>query len=395
MIRINLLLIFLVGLTLTVSAENDTTYQFEKLIELPTTSVKNQHRSGTCWSFSSASYIESEMMRMGKDSIDLSEMFVVRHCYQDKAERYVRMHGNLNFGAGGAFGDFFYVLDHYGLVPEEAYKGLNYGEEKHVHGEMDNVLKSYVDAVIPNKNKKLSTAWKNGFSGICDAYLGELPEEFSYKGKTYSPESFAKDVVGIQSSDYVSLTSYTHQPLYSSFALAIPDNWLWHLSYNLTLDELMEVMYNALETGYSIAWGGDVSDKGFSFKNGLAILPDVKVEEMSDSERSKWEKLTQKEKDKKQFQFDHPVKEVTLTPEMRQMAYDNYSLTDDHGMHATGLVKDQNGTKYFIIKNSWDTNNKYKGYLYMSEAFARLNTMNIIVHKDAIPKAIKKKLDIE
>lgn len=369
-------------------------YQFETIKKLKTTSVKNQHRSGTCWSFASLSFIETEVLKNGGDSLDLSEMFVVKHCYEKKADKYVRMHGNTNFSSGGAYNDVFYVIDNFGLVPESVYKGLEYGEENHVHGELDKVLRSYVDAIIQNKNKKLSTAWKKGFAAVCDTYFGEEPTNFEYEGKNYTPQTFSKEVVGIKSEDYVSLTSFTHHPMYSKFAIEIPDNWLWRDSYNMPIDELIATMYNAIEMGYSIAWGGDVSHKGFSFKKGLAILPDVKMDEMSDLERGKWEKLTQTDKDKAVYQFDSPCDEIKVTQESRQLAFDDYTTTDDHGMHIIGLVKDQNGKKYFIVKNSWDTNNTYAGYLYMSEEYVKLNTINIVINKNAVPKNISKKLNL-
>ena len=375
--------------------KEDEGYKFTTVVDLPATSVKDQYRSGTCWSFSALSFLESEMLRMGKDSVDLSEMFVVRYCYSDKATKYVRLHGSLNFGGGGAFGDVTYVLKNYGLVPESAYKGLNYGQDNHVHGEVDEVLKDYVDGVIKNKNKELSSAWHNGFEGILDAYYGDLPEKFEVNGKTYTPKTYASEVVGVDADDYVQLTSYTHHPFYNSFVIEVPDNWLWEEVYNLPLDEFNEVFQHALKEGYTIAWGADVSEKGFSHGKGLAIVPETDVKEMSDSERSKWEKLSKAEMQREMFSFDKPVKEKVITQEMRQKDFDNYKTTDDHGMHITGMVKDQNGTIYYKVKNSWNTNNKYDGYFYASEAFVLYKTMNIMVHKDALSKQIKKKLGIK
>ncbi len=372
----------------------DSAYVFTSLIDLETTPVKNQYRSGTCWSFSAVSFLESELIRLGQKPMDLSEMFIVRKCYEYKADKYVRMHGETNFGGGGAFHDAFWVMENYGLLPEEAYPGLNYGEEKHVHGELDHVLKSYVDAIIANKNKSLSTAWKHGLSGLLDAYLGEAPESFDMDGETLSASDFLDKLSPLNPADYVSLTSYTHHPFYTTFILEIPDNWLWRESYNLPLDEMMAVFNNALKEGYTIAWGGDVSEKGFSFKNGLAIVPDAENPELSGMERSKWEALSLKDKEKQLFDFKHPVSEKVISQDLRQTEFDNFKTTDDHGMHITGMLKDQNDVIYYKVKNSWDTDNKYKGYLYMSEAFARLKTMNIVVHKDAIPKKLQKKLNL-
>jgi len=370
-------------------------YQFEDIYDLEATSVKDQHRSGTCWSFSGLSFLESEMIRLGKEPADLSEMFIVRHCYADKAEKYVRLHGHLNFGPGGAFQDVIYVLKNYGIVPEQACSGLCYGEESHVHGEMDEVLKQYVDGVIKNKNKKLSPAWKEGFNGILNAYLGELPETFEVDGKSYTAQSYAKEVTGLNADDYIQVSSYSHHPFYSQFVIEVPDNWLWGKVYNVTLDDLMAIMENSLETGYTVGWASDVSEKGFSHTNGVAIVPETNTKEMSGSERSRWETMSRTERNKALYSFDKPVEEKVITQEIRQEAYDNYQTTDDHGMHITGMSKDQNGTKYFKVKNSWNTNNKYDGYFYASESFFKYKTMSIMIHKDALTKELKKKLGIK
>lgn len=368
-------------------------YKFTDIKKLPVTSVKDQHRSGTCWSFSGLAFLEAEMIRMGKkDVANLSEMFVVRNCYYDKGIKHVRLHGALNFGGGGAFHDVTYVLKNYGLVPEEVYTGLQYGEDNHVHGEIDKLLKDYVEGVINNKNKKLSTAWKTGFSGILDAYLGKQVTKFTYKGKEYTPKSFAKEVTGLNADDYVTISSFNHHSYYQPFILEIPDNWLWGEAYNLPMQEMLKVIDYSLENGYTVAWATDVSEKGFSYRNGVAIVPGKDIKEMSDSERSKWEKLSKKEKEAALYSFDNPIEEKTITQEMRQVAFDNYQTTDDHGMLIIGTAKDQTGKKYYIIKNSWNTGNKYKGYLYASEAFVLYKTTNIMVNKNAVPRDIKKKL---
>ncbi len=394
------LIIILFSVSLFAQDKKDTTeqvegYKFTTIVDLPATSVKNQYRSGTCWSFSTISFLESEMLRLGRDSVDLSEMYAVRLCYSDKAIKYVRLHGALNFGGGGAFHDVTYVLKKYGMVPESAYKGLDYGQDNHVHGELDEVLKDYVEGVVKNRNRELSTAWHSGFDGILDAYFGKLPEEFEVDGKKYTPQTYAKEVVGLNPDDYVEITSYTHHPFYSTFAIEIPDNWMWDDVYNVPLDDLREIFHYALEKGYTIAWGADVSEKGFSFRKGIAIVPDADVKDMSDLERVKWEKMTKSEKEKKLYNFDSPVKEKVITQEMRQKAFDNYKTTDDHGMHITGMVKDQAGKIFYKVKNSWDTNNKYDGYFYASEPFVMYKTMDIMIHKDAIPKEIRKKLGIK
>ena len=383
--------------SLSAETQNDTVkskegYVFSNETRLAATPVKNQFRSGTCWSFGTLAMIESELLRMGKGEFDLSEMFVVWHTYSDKADRYVRMHGNMNFSAGGALPDGFYVLDKYGMVPEEAYDGKVIGEENHVHGEMDAILKSFVDAIIKNPNRKLTPVWKDGFDKILETYLGDYPEKFSYKGKEYTPKSFAA-MLGIKRSDYVQLSSFTHQPFYEPFIVEVPDNWNNDVAYNLPLDELIEVIDNALSKGYTMVWASDVSEKGFSHRNGVAIVPETDPSEIEGMERARWEQMTQKEKDDMLYNFKSPVKEKQITQEVRQKGFDNYTTTDDHAMHIVGTANDQNGTKYYIVKNSWGSdNNPYGGYIYVSESFMRYKTISLMVHKDGIPKKLKNKL---
>ena len=370
-------------------------YQFTDIKRLPATSVKDQARAGTCWSWSGISFFESEMIRMGKEPIDLSAMYIVRHAYSDKATKFVRLHGSMNFAVGGAFCDVMHVIKNYGIVPMDVYKGLNYGEPNHAFGEIDDVLAGYVNAVIKNSNKKLSTAWKKGFDGILDAYLGEEPEKFEYKGKEYTPRTFADEVVGLNMDDYVSLTSFTHHPFYSQFAIEVPDNWLWGMSYNLPIDELAQVMSNAIDNGYTFAWASDVSERGFQTSQpGVAVVPTTDTKEMSGAEIAKWEAMPKGNQTPDAFR-QGPDPEKEITQEMRQQEFDNYLTTDDHGMHVIGKAKDQNGTVYYIVKNSWNQYNKFGGYFYASEPFMKYKTMNIIVHKNAIPKDIRKKLGIK
>ena len=370
-------------------------YQFTDIKRLPATSVKDQARAGTCWSWSGISFFESEMIRMGKEPIDLSAMYIVRHAYSDKATKFVRLHGSMNFAVGGAFCDVMHVIKNYGIVPMDVYKGLNYGEPNHAFGEIDDVLAGYVNAVIKNSNKKLSTAWKKGFDGILDAYLGEEPEKFEYKGKEYTPRTFADEVVGLNMDDYVSLTSFTHHPFYSQFAIEVPDNWLWGMSYNLPIDELAQVMSNAIDNGYTFAWASDVSERGFQTSQpGVAVVPTTDTKEMSGAEIAKWEAMPKGNQSPDAFRLG-PAPEKEITQEMRQQEFDNYLTTDDHGMHVIGKAKDQNGTVYYIVKNSWNKYNKFGGYFYASEPFMKYKTMNIIVHKNAIPKDIRKKLGIK
>ncbi|MDE5419544.1 C1 family peptidase [Labilibaculum sp. DW002] len=369
-------------------------YVFTDIKRLPATSVKDQHRSGTCWAFSGLSFMESEMMRMGKPEVDLSEMFVVYNCYSDKAIKDVRLSGKFNFGGGGAFHDVTYVWKNYGIVPESVYQGLNYGEEGHTHGELDAVLNDYVGAVIKNKNKKLTPNWHKGFDGVLDAYLGKLPETFEYEGKEYTPKSFAKDFTGLNADDYIEISSYTHHPFYEKFIIEVGDNWLWDEVYNLPIDEMMEVMESAIMNGYTIGWASDVSEKGFAYRKGVAIVPEADTKNMSDSEISKWQDMSDKKKSAMLYSFEGPGAEKVITQEMRQIAFDNYTTTDDHGMHIVGISKDQKGNKYFIVKNSWAESNPYKGYFYASFPFVAYKTMSFMIHKDALSKEMKSKLGL-
>ena len=372
----------------------DEGYVFTTVKELKITPVKNQNRTGTCWCFSTLGFLESELLRMGKGEYDLSEMFIVSKNYKDKAEKFVRLHGELNYAQGGSFEDVLQAWKDYGIVPESVMNGLQYGEDMHVHNELESASRAYLDQIIKNPNRKLSTAWKKGFDGIIDAYLGTAPEKFTYNGKEYTPKSFAAEL-GINPDDYVSLTSYTHHPFYSEFAIEVQDNWRWATSYNLPIDELMQVFENAINTGYTIAWGADVSEKGFT-RNGIGVIPDIESMERSGSDQDRWLGLSTSEKDAEiKKMMEKPCKELEITQEMRQEAYDNYETTDDHGMQIYGIAKDQTGKKFYIIKNSWGTDNKYKGTWYISENFVKYKTMNIVVHKDALPQAIKDKLHIK
>lgn len=383
------------GTIASLSAQGNTDtqgYQFTTVKENKITPVKNQNRSSTCWAFSGLGFLESELIRMGKPETDLSDMFIVYHNWNDKADNYVRRHGTANFGPGGSFDDVLQAVKDYGIVPEEVMTGLNYGENMHVHNELDAVTAAYVNAVI--KQKKLTTAWKKGYEGILNAYLGESPATFNHNGKEYTPQSYAKEL-GLNPDDYVSLTSYTHHPFYSQFAIEIPDNWRNSLSYNVPVDEMMEALEAAVMNGYTVAWASDVSEKGFN-RNGIAVMPGVNASELSGSDQAKWLGLSQKEKDAEIMKaLESPGSELNVTQEMRQAAYDNYETTDDHGMQIYGIAKDQAGKKYYMVKNSWGTDNKYQGTWYASDPFVRYKTMSIVMHKDALPKSLKKKLNIK
>ncbi len=369
-------------------------YTFTDVKRLPSTPVKDQYRSGTCWSFSGLSFFESELLRTGKGEFDLSEMFSVRTCYGEKALKYARMNGTINFGGGGAFNDVTMSINKFGLVPEEAYAGLNYGKDKHVHGEIDGVFKAYMEAVVKNPNKELSSAWYPAFQGILDAYFGKYPDSFSYKGKSYSPQSFAAEL-GLDMNNYVMVSSFSHHEFYKPFILEVPDNWGWGEVYNVKVDELTQIIDYAIEKDYTVAWACDVSEKGFSWKNGLAVVPSEDIADLDGLERAKWDELDAQKKASLFFDFSQIRKEKAITQELRQQSFDNLATTDDHGMHITGIAKDQNGTKYYIVKNSWNVDgNSYKGYLHASEAFVKYKTTSILVHKESIPKEIRKKLGI-
>ena len=365
-------------------------YEFTVVKENPVTSIKNQYRSGTCWCFSGLSFIESEILRTKGIETDLSEMFVVSKSYHDRAVKFVRLDGHLSFHAGSSFGDVLHVIEDYGIVPQEAMPGLQYGTELPEQNEFDAVLRAYVDAVAKNPNRKLTTAWLNGFDGVVEAYQGEYPETFTVDGVAYTPESY-RDYLGINFDDYVNLSSFSHQPFYEEFIIEVPDNWRWDTAYNLPLDEMMAVMYNAIENGYTIAWGTDVSEKGFT-RDGLGIMPQEKPKAAAGSDQERW--VGKAAEQPKEEVAEIPA-EVVYDQEMRQDGYDRKTTTDDHGMHIYGLAKDQNGTNYFMVKNSWGETGKYKGVWYASDPFVRAKTLNIVVHKDALPKDIKKKLGIK
>lgn len=353
-------------------------YVFTDQVEIPAGPVQNQYRTGTCWSFATISFLESELIRLGKGEHQLSEMFMVRYVYPAKAIEYVRRHGNSNFGQGSLSHDVMKVIAHHGMVPEEAYPGLEYGMETHNHGELAAVLKGFADGVLARRSGLLTNVWLDAYHAILDVYLGAPPATFRYQGQTYTPQRFAAEM-GIIPEDYVELTSYAHHPFYTQFVLEVPDNWANSLYHNLPLDELMEVMNYALANGHTIAWDGDVSERTFSHREGLAVLPAKSWEDMTEDERREV--------------FIKPLEELSVNQQNRQQTFDNFSTTDDHLMHINGTARDQNGTLYYLTKNSYGTaNNPMDGYLYMSESYVRMKTIAIMVHKDAIPAGIKRKL---
>jgi bleomycin hydrolase len=367
-------------------------YEFIMVTSLPATPVKDQHRSGTCWSYASVSFIESELLRTGQGLYDLSEMFFVRKAYEMKAEKYVRLHGKGNFGAGGLALDVMHIWKEYGMLPDEIYNGVTTKDSLPVHGEMDAVLSAYMDAVIKNRNRELSAAWKVGYHGILDAYLGPVPKSFSWGGETMTPESFGKET-GLNPDDYVSVGSYTHHPFYGKFLLEIPDNWIWGSIYNVPLDEMMELLDHALENGYTVCWDADVGERSYDWKKGIALMPSTEIEDLDGLERARWDELSEGEQQALFYDFSTPKKERSISQEDRQEMFDNYRTTDDHLMHITGIAKDQDGKKFYLVKNSWGTGSHiYKGYHYVSEAYMRAKTIFFMVHKEAVPEATAGKL---
>lgn len=366
--------------------------QFTTVKELPVTSVKNQASSGTCWAFSTISFLESEAIRINKLSEDqypdFSEFFVVSHSYADRADKYVRLDGNLTFGAGSEADDVLHVVRDYGIVPNEAMTGMNYGTALPAQSELDAVLKSYVQAVAKVPNRTLTTAWKNGFQGILDAYLGEYPETFTVNGTEYTPASY-RDAMKINPDDYVTITSFTHHPFYTKFAIEVCDNWRWDEAWNLPLDEFMQVLDYALEHGYTAAWGTDCSESGFT-RQGLGQLIDATAAAAPGSDQEHWVGKD----DSKPAEAAAP-KEIVPTQEWRQAEFDKKTTTDDHGMHIYGIAKDQFGRKFYMVKNSWGVTGKYQGMWYCSEAFVAGKSIDLVIHKDALPKDIAKKLGIK
>lgn len=368
-------------------------FQFTTVKEIPITSIKDQHRSSTCWSFSSMGFLEAEILREKGITVDLSEMYLVSWAMRERAELFVRLHGNATFAPGGAFADAMDLLRHHGLVPQEAMPGIKYGQSAGdtlpVHKELDAVSRAFLDAIVDGHMTRLTPSWKVAFKGIYDAYLGECPEEFEYEGKKYTPMSF-RDYLGVNADDYISLTSFTHHPFYEPFAIEIEDNWRHAMSYNLPLNEFMEVIHNAIDNGYTVAWGADVSEAGFS-RQGVAVVPDdLKSAQEMGSDMAHW--LGMSNAEKKMKYTERPLPEMEITQEMRQQGFENWETTDDHGMLLYGYAKDQNGKQYFLVKNSWGKAGKYNGVWYASDAFVAYKTINIVVNKKAVPSRILKKL---
>ncbi len=369
---------------------------FTTVKEIPITSVKNQNRSGTCWDYSTLSFFEAEILKATGKTYDLCESFVAHHTYMDRATQVVRLHGDCQFSQGGSAYDALYALQNYGICPEDAMPlpGTLYGDSLNNYNEFFDLMSPYVNAVAKSDAKSISTQWKVGLNGILDAYLGELPEKFTYEGKSYTPQSFAQSL-GLDFNNYTTFTSYTHHPFYTQFAVEVQDNWRNPLSWNVPMEDLQRIIDNALDNGYTVAWGGDVSEEGFT-RDGLAYMIDTKqLQSMKGSDMARWLKLPPARRRSLVDSLGVNVPEVVPTQEQRQTRYDNWELTDDHGMLIYGIAKDQNGKEYYMVKNSWgDDAGDYKGIWYMTKAFIIANTMDFMVNKAAVPKDISKKINL-
>ncbi|MCM1028481.1 MAG: C1 family peptidase [Pseudoflavonifractor sp.] len=376
-------------------APDSAGFVFTDISVVPTNSVKDQNKSGTCWAFSATSFFEDEILRKTGKSVDLSEMFTVRETYGDKAENYVRRYGTAQFSQGGSCPDIAYVWERYGAMPEAAYPGLNYGEDNHVHGEVEAGLKGFLNAIVRKPNRRLSTAWIPAKEAILDAYFGEVPGEFVYEGVTYTPKSFAESLP-INTSDYIGLTSFTHHPFYKPFNVEVPDNWINFEYYNIPLDQLVEATKYAVEHGYSVAWAADVSERGFNWGKGYANMPAAKTDaDFEGTELARWVSLSKADREKEAYKQRGPVKELDVTQELRQEMFDRQETTDDHGMVIVGIAKDQEGNEWFKVKNSWTDKQIYGGYFYVSIPYFKAKTMDIYVNKEGVPANILKELGLK
>lgn len=366
-----------------------SSYSFAPSKLIAATPVEDQCRTSTCWSYSTLSLLESELIRLGKGQINLSQMYVARCAYTEKAKTYLRMNGNHSFDQGGEGWDIPSIVAQYGIVPESVYTGLKNGATKHDHSEMIAVLKGFMGALVKRETGTYTESWLPAFNGILDAYLGPLPKEFSVEGKTFTPKTYAASL-GLNMTDYVAVTSFTHHPFFTPFVIEVPDNWAMDRAYNLPLEDFTNTVKNALSKGYTVAWAADVSEKGFSFRDGLAIVPaDESTIKKIGSDNTGFNDAGAK---KEGNAFSQPVAELNITAEVRQIAFDKQSTTDDHGMHIVGMSTEKNGTTYFLVKNSWGTGNALGGYFYVSEAYFKYKTISVMLHKDGIDKGIAKKL---
>jgi bleomycin hydrolase len=369
-----------VDLVNKVSSNQSSTdsFHFTTIVSAEATPVENQANSGTCWSYATNSFLESEMIKAGKAPVHLAKIFIARCAYVERSENYVRMHGNASWGDGGEPHDVINMTAKYGAIPESVYTGLHYGTSANDFGEFEAVLKSMLDAVVTKKNETLTPVWKEAVTKVIDTYLGDVPATFTWEGKSYTPQTFAKEVVGINPNDYLEFMSVSNVPAYTKGMLMVPDNWAYVWDWNVPMADITTIIDSALKAGYTVSWGADVSEPYFSFKNGIAFVPAVDTKELSPRERANL--------------FSSPQPELTITPELRQQAFDNYSTTDDHDMQITGLAKDQHGKEYYIVKNSWGTDNIHQGYLYVTKAYVQYKTTVFMVNKKAVPASIREKL---
>lgn len=361
-----------------VSDKSKDGFVFTQLINLGNTSIKDQGSSGTCWSYSGNSFLESEMIRLGKQPVEISQIFTAYYTYLEKAKTFIKLHGDQAQGEGGQLHDVLTIFRKYGAVPREVYTGLREGQTRNNFSEMSTIIQGMNENIV--KSKKITPTWQTAFTGVMNAYLGVPPQSFQYKGKTYTPRTWADQVIGINPDNYVGISSFKEHAYYKPFVLLIPDNWSFESFYNVQMNDLTSIIDNALQNGYTVAWASDVSEKYFSWKNGVAFVPEKDMEKMSKEELADL--------------FNGPKTEAKTTEDQRQAAFDDYSTTDDHGMHIVGMVKDQNGKEYYIVKNSWGESNDYKGYLYVTKEYVRFKTISILLHKDGIQKEIRSKLGI-
>lgn len=368
-----------------------TGFKFTDTKVVKCTPIKDQYETGTCWCFSVVALMENEILRTSGKEVDLSEMYVVRSLYPEKAQKYMRMEGEMRFNQGGGAMDVVYAWDKYGMVPEDVYNGLNYGEPQHDHQELIAGMKGFMKGIVAKPGKRYSTAWLRGINGILDAYLGKAPEKFVVDGVEYTPKTYAASF-GLNMADYQAYSSFTHHPFYEEFIIEIPDNWLWAKMKNVQLDEMEQIVDNAISNGYSVAWSADMSEKSWQWDNGYAIMPKLKSEaDMNKKDLERWKKLPNNDREKELYEFNGPQPEIEVTQEVRQQMFDSFETVDDHLMVIVGMAKDQKGNKFYKVKNSFGTNQIYDGYIYVSSAYFRAKTINIMVHKDGVPASVQAK----
>jgi len=359
---------------------DQTKYYFKDIIDLEHTPVKNQTGAGTCWSYATNSFIESEMMRMGKRPYELSRIYSLRCAYLEKAENYIRMHGGMAWSTGGECHDVLNMYSLYGTMPQMVYPGYDMPINTAKLAEMNDALKNFADRMIDEPKSEIAREWRQAFNAIMTSYIGDAPDKFNFDGHNYTPQSFAKKSVGIHPEDYIELASYTNKPYYKKLMLMVPDNWSFNRVYNIKMEDITDVIDRALSRGYTVAWEADISEPYFSWENGIAYVPEKDIHDMSEKEKDEL--------------FDGPKMERFIAAETRQKALNNFETTDDHAMHIVGMAEDQNHKKYYKVKNSWDTNNEYSGYIYVTKTYIKYKTTTILLHKSALSTEIRNKLNL-